>query len=192
MKNLTLGLLLVAVCASPVFLIAASGGTTLYVDQGDPNCTDAGPGSPGQPFCTIGTAGAFAVAGQTVEVASGTYPENVTPANSGTAGDPIVFTTAPGASVTVGGQFHGFTLSGRSGITVQGFTVTGTIGDGILVSNSSDIILTDNHVSDSGQPISGQTAKGIRLSAVTTALVARNTIDHNTDYGIYLVNSTGI
>jgi parallel beta-helix repeat protein len=165
---------------------------TLYVDRGDPSCTDAGVGSASQPFCTIGAAAARAVAGQSVVVASGTYLENVSPANSGAPDAPIVFTTAPGADVTVTGQTHGFTLSGRRAIAVQGFTVTGTTGDGVYVADSADITLTDVHVSYSGRPNSVEHAKGIRLSGVTGAVIARNTIDYNSDYGIYLVNSTGV
>src|SRR5439155_876159 len=99
---------------------------------------------------------------------------------------------APGASVTITGQTHGFTLSSRNWVTVHGFTVTGTSGDGISASKCSDITLSGNHVSDCGQPVSGQTAKGIRLTTVTNSLVADNTIDHNTDYGIYVASSTGI
>src|SRR5438094_3818784 len=71
--------------------------TTLYVDQGNPNCRDNGTGSASQPFCTIGAAASSAVAGQTVIVSQGTYVEKVTIAKSGTQTASIVFTSAPGA-----------------------------------------------------------------------------------------------
>jgi len=162
--------------------------TTLYVDKGNSSCSNTGSGSPSQPYCSIGAAAARATAGQTVLVAAGTYSENVTVANSGTSGAPIVFSAASGA--TVSGQAHGFTISSRSWITVQGFNVTGTTEDGFYVTSSSHITLSGNHVSYAGQPVSGKTARGIRLSAVSDSLVSGNTIDHNTDFGIYLVSGS--
>src|SRR5229473_3499150 len=94
---------------------------TLYVDQSNPNWKDKGPGSASQPFCTIGAAASNAVAGQTVIVSQGTYMEKVTVANSGTQSASIVFTSAPGATVTVTGKTNGFVISNKSWITVQGF-----------------------------------------------------------------------
>jgi parallel beta-helix repeat protein len=169
---------------------ASAEAATLYVDRGNTSCSDSGSGSATQPFCTIGAAATRAGAGTTVVVASGTYAENVTAANSGTSVAPIVFTTAPGASVTVSGQAHGFTISGKSWVTVQGFNVTNTTGDGFYVINSSNVTISGNHISFAGKPISGQTAKGIRLSGVTSSVVADNVIDHNSDFGIYLVSGT--
>jgi parallel beta-helix repeat protein len=173
--------------APPWSAIAAS---SLYVDQKNPICSDIGPGSAIQPFCTIRAAAAKAVAGQTVIVSSGTYSENVTVANSGTPGAPIVFTTASRASVTVRGQAHGFTISGKNWIRVSGFNVTQTTGDGFYIVSSSNITISGNHVSYAGQPVSGQTGKGIRLSGVSNSLVSDNVIDHNTDFGIYLTGGT--
>src|SRR5580693_2418429 len=98
---------------------AAAQPTTWYV--GGANCSDSGPGTQSQPFCTISAAASVAVAGQTVLVSSGTYQENVTPANSGTSGSPITFQAASGATVTVTGALHGFTISSRSWIVISGF-----------------------------------------------------------------------
>jgi parallel beta-helix repeat protein len=163
---------------------ALASGATLYVDRGNASCSDAGSGSQSQPFCTIGAAANAVTAGQTVQVASGTYPENVTIRSSGTSTNPIVFTAAPGATVTVSGQSHGFTISGRSWITVSGFTVTDTSSFGIYASNSSNVTISSNHVSYAGQPVSGATASGIRLSGTTDSLAVGNTADHNTYAGV--------
>jgi hypothetical protein len=70
-----------------------------------------------------------------VIVKAGEYPENVTVAHSGTSAAPIVFTTAAGEDVTVSGQTHWFTISSKSWITVRGFNVTQTTGDGFYVVN---------------------------------------------------------
>jgi parallel beta-helix repeat protein len=179
-------LVIVSLVGVPSSAVAA----TLYVDQANANCSNSGAGSAAQPLCTIGAAVAKTVAGTTVIVSTGDYSENVTPATSGTSSLPIVFTTGPGANVTVSGQTHGFTISGRSWITVRSFNVTDTTGDGFYVTGSSNITISGNHVSYCGQPVSGQTAKGIRLSGVTNSLVSGNLIDHNTDFGIYLTNGT--
>jgi parallel beta-helix repeat protein len=167
---------------------------TLYVDKGNPNCSDGGSGSVTQPFCTIKPAASRVVAGQTVLVGSGTYNETVTVSSSGTATAPINFVAAVGATATVTGattgNANGFFISGRSYVSVQGFNVTGTSADGIVVKNSSSITIRGNHVSSAGQPLQGKTAKGIRLDGATDSVVSTNTVDNNTDYGIYLVGST--
>src|ERR671935_947051 len=182
----------VAVIGCVVLLAGATAATgpVLYVDRGNAACSDSGSGTATQPFCTIGAAAAKVTAGQTVQVAAGTYPEAVTVGSSGTSSAPITFTAAPGATVTVSGQTNGFAISGQSWITVTGFTVTNTSDYGIAVSNSSHITISNNHVSYAGQPASGLTKYGIRLSNVTDSLVSGNTTDHNTNAGIGLVSSS--
>jgi len=166
--------------------LSAATGPVLYVDRANPACSDAGSGTVDQPFCTISAAASKVVAGQSVQVAAGTYSENVSVTTSGTSTAPIVFTTAPGASVTLSGKVNGFTVSSKSWITISGFTVTNMSGNGIYVSNSSFITIAGNHVSYSGQPISGSTKAGISLSNSTDSLIAGNTADHNTHAGIEL------
>src|SRR5205823_4605502 len=39
-----------------------------------------------------------------------------------------------------------------------------------------------------GQPLQGQTAKGIRVGGTTDSVISDNSIDHNTDSGIYLTS----
>jgi parallel beta-helix repeat protein len=169
---------------------ARAADATLYVDRADPACSDDGSGTQSQPFCAIGAAATEAVAGQTVLIESGIYVENVTVANSGTQSAPIVFAAASGASVTVTGSTHGFTISGRSWITVRGVTVTGTSSDGIYVSNSSNITLSSDHVRFAGEPDQGKVARGIRLTGTTNPVVTGCVLDHNSEAGIYLVNGT--
>jgi len=183
--------LLLAALIGPAAARAATG-ATLYVDQQNPNCSNSGSGTATQPFCTIGAAAAVVSAGQTVQVAAGTYTENVGVSHSGTSSAPIVFTAAPGATVTLSGGSSGFTLSSVSWVTVSGFAVTQTSTYGFNVTNASNITLSGNHVSYAGQPVSGQTRAGIQLSGVSNSLVSGNVSDHNSDYGIKVVgNSTG-
>jgi parallel beta-helix repeat protein len=165
----------------------------LYVDRSNALCTDGGSGTVSQPFCTIRPAASRVVAGQTVLVGNGTYNEQVTVSSSGTASAPIVFAAALGATPTITGNTDGFYINAKTYITVQGFTITGTTGDGIVVKNGcSNIRLEGNHVSYSGQPVSGKTAKGIRLQDSSNSTIENNTVDHSSSYGIYVPGSTGI
>jgi parallel beta-helix repeat protein len=169
---------------------ARAANSKLYADNANPNCSDRGSGTQSQPFCTMGKAANVAAAGNTIIVSAGTYSENVTIAKSGKSGAPIVFTAAAGATVTVSGQAHGFTISSKSYVTIQGFNVNTTSGEGISITGSKHITLSGNHVSYAGQPVAGQTAAGIRLADTTDSLVQANTVDHNTLAGIYLNGTT--
>src|SRR3954447_10483085 len=115
----------------------AVGGTILYVDRSNPSCSNSNSGTIDRPFCTIGAAAQVVGAGQTVQVAAGTYSEDVTIGSSGTSSAPIVFTTAPGATVTVTGQDNAFTILAKNWVTINGFNVTRTNNRGIDVSNAS-------------------------------------------------------
>jgi parallel beta-helix repeat protein len=168
---------------------AAATGRILYVDRHDHACSDSGPGTLRQPFCTISQAAAKVRSGQTVRVSAGTYSEQVRVSRSGTSRAPIVFAAAPRAKVIVRGGANGFTIKGRW-IKITGFTVTRTRSYGIDVSQSSHITLADNHVSYAGKPVSGLASYGIRLNHVADSLVTNNITDHNTNSGIALVDGS--
>ena len=169
---------------------AKADASTWYV--GGAGCSDSGPGTQDQPFCTISEAASVATAGQTVLVSSGTYPENVTP-HSGTSGAPITFQAAPGATAIITGATHGFTISSRSWITISGFTVTGTTSSGIYLLNSNHITVSGNTVTASGQRIQGANAVGIYVGGTSDSTLSGNHVDNNSAQGIYLTqNSTGV
>jgi parallel beta-helix repeat protein len=187
-----LGSMLVAFALVAVGRPASAAVTTLYVDRSNPACSDKGSGTQAAPYCTINAGAQAAVAGQTVLVNTGTYPESVTVKNSGTASAPIVISAAPGASVVVNGGgtlTHGFTLSGKSYVTIQGFTVTSTTGDGIYLSNGSHDTIAYNRATLAGRPVKGSIKAGIHLSGTTNSLITHNTCDHDTVAGIYLTSS---
>ncbi len=158
----------------------------IYVDGSSASCSNLGQGTAAQPFCTISAAATWVAAGQTVQVASGNYPEDVPVSTPGTSSAPIVFTAAPGATVTLSGKANGFTVANTSWNTINGFVVTGTTSYGISVSASSNITISGNHVSYAGLPVSGSTRTGILLANTTNSLVSGNTADHNTYAGIEL------
>jgi hypothetical protein len=113
-------------------LSADAASTIFYVDNQSSSCDDAGSGTGAEPFCTISAAAAKATAGTMVQVAAGTYTEQVG-VKSGASGSPVVFQAAPGATVTVTGGTYGFYVSNKSWVTIRGFTVTNTTSDGFHV-----------------------------------------------------------
>src|SRR6266540_2883636 len=189
-RSLRVRLLLIAVATTALVGLnvrgAAAAAAVLYVDRNNPSCSDTGPGTSTQPFCTIKPAASQATAGQTVQVASGTYPELVTVSNSGAPGSPIVFSAAPGASVTVSGQANGFKLAGKSYVTIQGFTVANTSSYGFYVSSSSSNVIV------SGNTVSGVNGVGIYVNTLSNVTVSGNTVSNTTSYGIYNRSSSNV
>jgi len=126
--SLQVRVLMVAIAAAALLAIdarPAAAATVLYVDKNNPSCSDTGSGTSTQPYCSIAPAAKVATTGQTVQVASGTYNELVSVGKSGGAGAPVVYTAAPGATVTVGsGVANGFKVSTKSNVTIQGFSST--------------------------------------------------------------------
>jgi parallel beta-helix repeat protein len=133
-------------------------------------------------------------AGQTVLVSPGTYQETVTVSRSGAPGAPIKFVAARPEAVSVtgfpGGGAVGFRVVGSTYVTIQGFRVRGTGADGIVIRNSFAVVVRGNHVSRAGEPVAGRLATGIRLEGASGSVVAGNTVDHNTNYGIYLTSGS--
>jgi parallel beta-helix repeat protein len=122
-------------------------------------------------------------------VASGDYAEEVKVKTSGSADAPVTFAAA--GTVTIGaGKPDGFTISSRSWVVDNGFTVHDTTGDGIYVTSSNKITISENHVSYSGEPADGLVARGIRLSGSNDSTVSRNIADYNSEAWIYLTSGS--
>jgi parallel beta-helix repeat protein len=196
--NLSFALKVIAILVA-IMLLSLSGlhpanaqslGLTYYVDKTNGSCSDAGTGlTAALPFCSIGKGSSVAVAGDTVRVLAGSYTETVAVPKSGSAGLQIIYSAAPGVTVTGNGLASGgnaFRISGKSYVIVDGFTVTGTADNGIYVSGSTNITISNNHVSYSGQPKSGSTRQGIYVSGTTDSMITSNTTDHNSQDGIRL------
>jgi parallel beta-helix repeat protein len=191
-RSLAVGAALVAlVLVSAAGAASATSRSTYYVDGSTARCSNSTrSGSKSVPFCTISAAAARASAGVTVKVATGVYRERVVVGASGTEAKPIVFTALRGAHVLVTGQKNGFSIYGQSWIRINGFTVTHTSEYGISVAHASHVTLSNNRVRYAGQQASGQAKYGIRLGDTTRSLVIGNTVDHNTNAGIALVDGS--
>lgn len=143
---------------------AASGGTTLYVNNMSTTCTDTGTGTQAAPYCSLQVAADAATAGDTVSVAGspgyyGTAYGNVTISNSGTASAPITFvgtgtTFASMGSLTVNGSY----------VDVTGLYAYSATSSAIRVNGSNVTLDRDLASSDATAPT---VALGASLSGVT-------------------------
>ena len=89
----------------------------------------------------------------------------------------------PGSrKLEVGRRANGFRITG-SHVTVQGFHVMNTEGDGVEVSSSTGTTIRDCRVSFANH-------QGIHVASGTSVLVYRNTVSENNDHGIYLTAGT--
>ncbi|NEA54463.1 right-handed parallel beta-helix repeat-containing protein [Streptomyces sp. SID13666] len=136
---------------------AAAAVVNLYVNNAaGAHCSNAGQGTPAQPYCTISAAAAKVLPGETVHVAEGDYPEQVTVTRSGTAEAPITFTGMGGPGqyrnnpTTVGGglgssKAHAFLLSGAEHIRILEMTLSAK-QEAVLVNGGSDITISRNQL----------------------------------------------
>ncbi|MGO4599678.1 right-handed parallel beta-helix repeat-containing protein [Terrabacter sp. 2RAF25] len=171
---------LVTLPVAPASAVAA----TLYVRP--TSCSDAGAGTAALPYCTIVKAAKVAVAGQTVVVSSGTYTGEVLPLHSGLQSSRITYRAATGATVTISGPRHAFTISNQSFITVMGFHIQNTTGIGLYVSNARGVILLGNTVQTSGRRVSGSSAYGMYLNGMVGSIVKSNRVTNNSASGMFL------
>ncbi|MFE6841007.1 hypothetical protein [Streptomyces sp. NPDC057686] len=117
---------------------AADAPASLYVDNADAHCSDAGSGAQPAAFCTISAAARIVKPGQTVRIAPGeTYDEAVTVDRSGEPGRPIAFVSGAADGYSRVDLGKSLTVSGAGHVVVRGMY----IGDGIRVSRSADVEL---------------------------------------------------
>ena len=128
----------------------ADAASVLYVNNAaSANCsdTDTGAGSAATPFCTIQAAADAAVAGDTVDIAAGTYRGAVDVTSSGTAAAPIVFQMTSGSVSIMNTTGPALSFSGASYIEVEGSVGVGEAENqhfniwGVAVNASSHITL---------------------------------------------------
>lgn len=127
--------------------------TTYYVADSPSTCSDSGPGTQTDPFCTVSHAAATAtVPGDTVLIGQGGYTGEIDIAASGTAAAPITFEAentsasawntivASGASPST----FGLDISGASYIDVSGLRIQGSTTNGQVAVNDSSHITLDH------------------------------------------------
>jgi hypothetical protein len=104
LRRLLGGLIILSLCFGAVYFVPGivNAADNYYVDGTNGN-DQTGDGSFSDPWETIQKAADTADAGDTVYIRAGTYRETVTPANSGTSGNPITFKPYNDETVTISG-----------------------------------------------------------------------------------------
>ncbi|MBR7829244.1 right-handed parallel beta-helix repeat-containing protein [Actinospica sp. MGRD01-02] len=140
--------------------------TVLYVDESSASCSDAGTGTSAEPYCGIQAAANAAVAGDTVDVATGTYEGQLDIKSRGTAAAPIVLQATGGpVFITNAANQTGPVISfdGSSYVSFEGKQVTNEfLATGIEVNGSSNIVIN-------GMAIRNATTDGIAVHIAGTS-----------------------
>jgi parallel beta-helix repeat protein len=155
---------------------------------------------------TIAAAIAAASAGDTINVAHGTYAEDVTITKSLS----LIGDSDENTVIDASGKLNGITITGTSDVVVSGFVVQNAQTAGIWITNSSFVTISRNTVQDNdkgvvpgtpdtcpilhGTPFAAgenlDCGEGVFLSAVDHSILASNTITRNAG-GILMTDDTG-
>lgn len=197
-KKWNLGILTLAgwsflLCGLPQLASAA----TLCVNPAQQGC-----------YATIGDAVSHAASGDTIEVAQGTYKEDVIIGKSlsligKNSANTIIDATGLGNGVYIDGLDH----AGLSHVVVSGFTVENAKFEGVLITNASNVTVAGNHLTKNNVSLDAsvpacpgipdfETAEAfdcgeaIHLSGVDHSNISDNLIDNNSG-GILVSDETG-
>ncbi|MGP0075280.1 MAG: NosD domain-containing protein [Bryobacteraceae bacterium] len=164
--------------------------------------------SPGCPYATIGAAVAAAKTNDVIQVSRGTYHEDVV------IGIPLSLIGAPYGNTIIdatgmsnGIYVNGIDHAGLAGVVVSGFTVQNANFEGILLTNVSQVTITNNQVLHNdlslnistpacpGQPAfetleGDDCGEGIHLSGVDHSIISNNVVENNAG-GILMSDDTG-
>ncbi|MCH7846416.1 MAG: right-handed parallel beta-helix repeat-containing protein, partial [Acidobacteria bacterium] len=131
-------------------------------------------------WLTIQKAADTMVAGDTVRVQPGTYPEKVTPLNAGTAANPITY-LAVGAVVVDGGNVRcqAFDLVGTGYQVIDSFDITNQLNCGasqsaVEITNSDNVTIRNNIIHDTGRD-------GVSFKGTSANGLVENNLIYNID-----------
>jgi parallel beta-helix repeat protein len=164
------------------------------------------PGGTGGCFASIGAAVAAAAAGDTINVAHGTYNEDVTITKSLS----LIGASKENTIIDGTGENNGVAINGTHDVAVSGFTVENANTAGIWITNSSYVTISDNIVKDNDKglvpganttcpPLNGtpfeqgealDCGEGVFLSGVAHSILADNTVTGNAG-GMLITDDTG-
>lgn len=193
--------LLAGLALLSAFAAASASAATLCVNPG------------GKSGCssTIGAAVAKAHAGDVIQVAQGTYKEEVVITQSlSLVAAPNAHPTIDAASLANGIFVNGMSAAPNAGVAnvlISGFDIRSANFEGILIVNANDVNVVGNHVSDNNQALEIGTGncpnipafetnegddcgEGIHLMGVAHSTIVRNEVDHNSG-GILISDETG-
>jgi parallel beta-helix repeat protein len=158
---------------------------------------------------TISAAVAAAAPFDVIHVASGTYHEDVViPKSLSLIGESRDNTIIDATGLLNGVNVDGYNNAGLAHVTVSGFTVRNANAQGILVTNASDVTISENRATGNDRSLdvanlqcpvlppyfqAGEgfdCGEGIHLSGVHHSIVSNNLVDRNAG-GILISDDTG-
>ena len=175
--------------------------------QAGERCVDAS----GKGGCstTIGAAVAAAAPNDVIRVAKGTYHEDVVIGKPlSLLGESPENTIIDATGLLNGVNVDGFHNPGLAAVIVSGFTVQNANAQGILVTNASNVTVSNNNVTGNDKSLDIETltcpplppyfqageafdcGEGIHLSGVDHSIVSENHVHHNAG-GILISDDTG-
>jgi hypothetical protein len=171
--------LVVALVATAVQMgMAAAAPAEHWVDRANASCSDAysrdQATSALTPWCTVARAASAATAGDTVNIAPGTYTGSLRPVASGTR------FRAPSGGVTIdgGGAAATIKLVSVTDVVIEGVTVTGAAVQGVWTSGAQRITLDRLTVQGNGGP-------GVQLKESSAVTVSNSVLTANRGAGIF-------
>ena len=188
------------VCAATALLVGATPtrAATLCVDASGGGC-----------YTTIAAAVTAAAANDVIRVARGTYHENVIIGKPlSLLGQSAENTIIDATGLLNGVNVDGFNHFGLAHIIVSGFTVQNANAQGIVATNASDVLISNNHLTGNDRSLdpvalkcpplppyfqageSFDCGEAIHLSGVDHSVVADNLVEHNAG-GILISDDTG-
>ena len=188
------------VCVATALLVSATRtrAATLCVDASGGGC-----------YTTIAAAVAAAAANDVIRVGRGTYHENVIIGKPlSLLGQSAENTIIDATGLLNGVNVDGFNHFGLAHIIVSGFTVQNANAQGIVVTNASDVLISNNHLTGNDRSLdpvalkcpplppyfqageSFDCGEAIHLSGVDHSVVADNLVEHNAG-GILISDDTG-
>ncbi len=170
-------LLLAAWCST-----ASARADALYVDPGNPSCSDQVSAlvasSPATPWCSPSPATHLARPGDVVHLAAATYAVQVRPAVSGTPALPIVFQGDGPVTIAPPDASVGVMLSGVHDLVVRGVSVRANAPQGIAIDNAQDITLDRDSVTNQG-------GSGVWIKHGTAIAVSHCVLSGNARTGLF-------
>lgn len=160
-------------------------------------------------YTTIGAAVAAASPGDVIRVARGTYHENVVIDKPlALLGQNSQNTVIDATGLLNGINVDGYDNPGLAHVIVSGFAVQNANAQGIVVTNASDVLISDNHLTGNDQSLdpvalqcpplppyfqageSFDCGEAIHFSGVDHSTVSNNVVEHNAG-GILISDDTG-